>query len=415
MRRTLEDIIPPSRRRAAATSEHSQEMPSRQSTQATRSPRHRFAYTPALIAIVIIVIAAGILFSLSGSQIKIDPMTASAHLDGIFAANASTTSSFPFAVVSVEKLATQTVAGKKGSVVHTYSQGMMTVYNTQKRVQRLVTKTRFETKTGLVFRIHKSVSIPAAHGIIPGILTVPVFADASGAQYNVGPSNFTLPGLAGSSLARKVYGRSSKSMTGGFSGAREQVSPAVEVATRASMRSALSQDLANSIKTQVPADYVLLRGSATTTYSSLPNKTTITANKAVMSEKGILTAVIFPKAALAKAVARAVSGTYSGQPVSLLETKSITLIPANTLPSSQDKSFYFTLSGSTTVVWTVNPSRVATAVAGKTLDQARTIIKGFPEIKEGFITLRPFWKSTLPNDPSKISVVVTQPKVGVGN
>ncbi len=414
MRRTLEDIIPPSRRREAATADRLQDTPLQKSAP-RRTSRNRFAYKPALVALVVIAVAIGILFLLSGSQIKIDPMTASAHLDGSFTANASTTSKFPFAVVSVEKLATQTVAGKSGSVVHTYAQGMMTVYNTQKRIQRLVTKTRFETKTGLVFRIHKSVSIPASHGIIPGILTVPVFADATGAQYNVGPSSFTLPGLAGTSLARKVYGRSSKPMTGGFSGTREQVSATVEATTRASLRSALSKDLASAIKTQIPEDYVLLIGAATTTFSDLPNKTTTTANQAIMSERGVLTAVIFPKTALAKAVAGAVSGAYSGQPVSLLETKSITLIPANTLPNAQDKTFHFTLSGSTTVVWTVNPKRVATAVAGKTLNQARTIIKGFPEIKEGFITLRPFWKNTLPNDPSEISVIVTQPKVGAGN
>ena len=61
MRRTLEDIIPPSRRRAADTAGRSKDMLS-QKPAPQRSSRNRFAYKPALVALVVIAVAIGILF-----------------------------------------------------------------------------------------------------------------------------------------------------------------------------------------------------------------------------------------------------------------------------------------------------------------------------------------------------------------
>ncbi len=415
MRRTLEDIIPPSRRHNVGDAKEHDNIETAQTSTAYRLPHRHFAYVPALIALIIIGLSIGALFIFSGSKVEIEPMSAAANLDGSFTASASTTSTFPFAIVSVEKLASQTVTGNGTNTVHTIAKGKITVYNTRARVQKLITKTRFETKSGLVFKINTPIVVPAAHGIIPGTITVSVYAAQPGAQYNIGPSSFNLPGLAGTSLASDIYGRSTTLMSGGFSGTQAEVSSAVESATRTKLRTALVQDLMNAIKTQVPSDYVLLNGAATTTYTDLPNQTTTNTNMANLREQGTMTAVIFPMSSLAKAVAGAISGAYSGQPVTLVGTRNLTLTPADTLPTARDKSFYFTLSGNTTVVWSINPNRIATAIAGKTLDQARTVIKGFPEIKRGYITLRPFWKTTLPNDPSQISVVINKPQISTEN
>lgn len=423
MRKTLEDIIPPSRRTAIAPAE--KEAPSAPQTPppTERPPRQRTSfsasYLPAIVAFAVIVLSGAALFVFSGARVEVDPMTATANISNTFSASTAAASStapapLPFAVVSVKKVASQAVSASGTETVNQPAQGTITIYNAQTKVQKLVANTRFAASNGLIFRIHEAVSVPAAHGIVPGSVTATVYADAPGTQYNIGPSAFTLPGLAGSALASKVYAKSTEAMTGGFSGTRAQVPAEAEASTRATLRTALEKDLANAIKSQVPPDYVLLTGAATSTYADLPTQPGSKSDEANVQEEGTMTAVVFPSAALAKAVATNISGTYSGQPVTLADTSGLTLVPAHGIPASQSdsgKTFDFSLSGSVTVVWTVDQNRIAAAVAGKTRDEAQTVLKGFPEVKQAYLTLRPFWASAFPEEPADITVVVDAPKV----
>ncbi len=415
MRKTLEDIIPPSRRRTSSTRQQDvSDNDLRFNSENKHSSKRRFSYTPAVVAGVVIVIAGIALFMFSNTRIQIDPMTATANLSGTFTASASTTTPLPFAVISVKKVATKTVSGNSTKTVHKASSGTITVYNTRSVRQKLVAKTRFESPNGLVFRIRDAITVPSAHGIIPGSVTTRVYADEAGSRYNISPTSFTLPGLSGTSLASKVYAKSGSAMSGGFSGTEAQVSPDTEASARGALHTALAKDMANAIQAQVPKGYILLKGASATIYKNLLNIQASTAGKASVRVQGVTTAVVFPKSDFAKLIATSIIGTYSGQPVKLTSTSGITLIPAKSIPSSKDvannEAFDFALSGNTTVVWDVNPERIATAVAGKTRDEAQTVLRGFPEIKQAHLSMSPFWENTLPNDPSKITVTVNQVK-----
>ncbi len=405
MHKTFEDIIPPSRRRSVSS-----QLQETSDTYKNINNKRRFPYTPAVIAIGIIVIFSIVIFLFSGASAQIDPMTATANLSGNFTASASTTTPLPFAVISVKKIATQSVSGNGTYTVHQASHGKITIYNTQSRRQKLVAKTRFESSNGLVFRIRDAVVVPTSHGIVPGSITTTVYADTAGSQYNIAPSSFTIPGLAKTKLANKVYAKSFVAMSGGFSGLRAKVSSSREASIHALLRNALAKDLANAIKAQVPTDYVLISGAATTTYTNLPSVPAKSGSSASIRTQGVTTAVVFPKSAFAKLIATSVIGTYHNQTVTLTSTKNLTLIPAkgilNLQTVSGEKVFDFALSGSTTVVWFVNKSRIADAIAGKTRDSAKALLKDFPEVRQAHLTLKPFWKSTFPSDPSKITVIV---------
>ncbi len=410
MHKTFEDIIPPSRRRSANST--LQETRDTYQKPNNKHPTYtgRFPYTPAVIALGIIIIFGIIIFLFSGASAQIDPMTATANLSANFTASASTTTPLPFAVISVKKIATQSVSGDGTYTVHQASHGKITIYNTQSKRQRLVAKTRFESSDGLVFRIRNAIVVPASHGIVPGSVTATVYADTAGSQYNITSSSFTVPGLAGTRLASKVYAKSFVAMSGGFSGVRAKVSSSKEASTHALLRSALAKDLANAIKAQVPANYVLISGAATTTYTNLPSVPVKSGNSAYIRTQGVTTAVVFPKSAFAKLIATNIIGTYHNQPVTLTSTKNLTLIPTkgilNLQTVSGDKVFNFALSGSTTVVWTVNKNRIEVAISGKTRNSAYALLKDFPEVKQAHLTLKPFWRSTFPSDPSKITVIV---------
>jgi hypothetical protein len=396
---TLEDIIPPSRRK---------ETQSPNDRPIGREPRSRSRFPFATILVVILIIAAsvGALFYFSSAKVEITPNTVSAAVQSSFTANQST-GNLPFEIVTAEKTASQTVTSSGTKTVNSSASGTVTIYNTQAKAQQLITNTRFATAAGLIFRIHSAVSVPAGTSAKPGSITAKIFADQTGDSYNVSPTSFTIPGFAGTPQASQVYARSSSAMTGGASGAVPVVDNVLEVKTRSALITALGPDLAMSIKDKIPAGYVLIPGSATTTYQDLASAPSSTTGQVEVKEQGIITAVVFPNAALAKSIASSVAGlSYQGEPLTLSSVDKLSLMATGGIPDSNATAFSFTLSGTAPLVYTVDPVHIAAAIAGETRSSAEVALTNYPEVKRAVIILRPFWRQTFPQDPSSISIVV---------
>ena len=196
-------------------------------------------------------------------------------------------------------------------------------------------------------------------------------------------------------------------MTGGASGTVPVVDAVTESNTVTALVTALGPDLNSSIQAKVPAGYTLLPGSATTTYQELAPAPSATTGQVDVKEQGTITAVVFPNAALAKAIATSITALgYNGEPLTIASSSSLTLSSTGGIPDASVSSFTFTLSGTVALIYTVDPTKIAAAVAGETRSAAEVALTNYPEVKRAVIVLRPFWKQTFPQDPSSISVVV---------
>jgi hypothetical protein len=87
--------------------------------------------------------------------------------------------------------------------------GPVVIHNETARDQPLVATTRLLTPDGKLFRIQSTVRVPAG-----GTVTVLAAADQEGAEYEIGPTRFTIPGL-NSSLQSVIYATSSSQMVRG--------------------------------------------------------------------------------------------------------------------------------------------------------------------------------------------------------
>lgn len=399
----LDDIVPPSRRKETVPLSQPADS-EREPMRPGRSPR--FPYVTLIIVVGIIAVSIGALYYFSGAQVEVTPTTVSAAVQNSFTASQSG-GTLPYQIITAQKIATQSVQGSGTKTVHSFASGTITIYNTQSKAQRLITNTRFATTAGLIFRIHKPVTVPGGSASNPGHLTTIVYADQAGDSYNVDPTSFTIPGFAGTPLASMVYARSSSAMTGGAAGTIPVIDTTTETQARNALITALTPDLTASIEAQVPAGYLLLDGAATSTFQELapvPSKTT---GMVDVKEQGTITAVVFPNAALAKAVASSIAGLgYQGEPLTLASTSSLRLTMSSGALDSTATSLSFTLSGTASLVYTVDPARIAAAVSGKTRSAAEVALTNYPEVKRAIITLRPFWRQTFPQDPASISVVV---------
>ncbi|OYV63364.1 MAG: hypothetical protein B7X03_02205, partial [Parcubacteria group bacterium 21-58-10] len=363
--RTLNDITPPSRRKEM-------EPLSKHVLRVSERPP-RFPYTTFIVAAAVIIVSIGALFYFSSSRVEVTPNTVSAAVQSSFTADQSG-GALTYEVITAQKVATQSVQGSGTKAVNSSASGTITIYNTQTKSQKLITNTRFATAAGLIFRIHAPVTIPGGSAAHPGSVAVKVYADQPGDTYNIAPTSFTIPGFAGTALESEVYARSTSAMAGGASGTIPVVDPAVATQTQGALISALSPDLLASIQKQVPPGYILLTGAATTTFQELTPVPSGTTGQVDVKEQGTITAVVFPNAALAGAIAASVPALgYQNEPLTLASSSNLAL-SGFTLPDPSATSFSFVLSGTASLVYTVDPTRIAAAVAGKSRSAAEVAL-----------------------------------------
>ncbi len=401
--RTLNDIIPPSRRKEAGSA-----MENQGPLNLAAERRTKFPYLTVIIAVLVIAVSLGTLRYFSKAEVDVTPSTISATIQNSFTASQSA-GTLPFQIITAQKIASQSVNGSGTKTVNSAASGTITIYNTQTRAQTLVANTRFATASGLIFRIHSAVTVPSGTAAKPGSVTAKVYADTTGSTYNVDPTNFTVPGFAGTPQASMVYARSESPMTGGASGNVPVVDSTLETQTRSALQTALAPDLLASIQAQVPSGYVLLPGASATSYLPLDSVPSTITGQVNVREQGTITAVVFPNAALAKAIASSIpSLNYQGEPLTLTSVNNLLFATAS-MPSPGTDSFSFTIAGTAPLTYVVDSNRIATAVAGKTRSAAAVAISNYPEVKRAVILLRPFWRQAFPQDPSAISIVAVNP------
>jgi len=108
------------------------------------------------------------------------------------------------------------------------AEGVIRIYNNYSGLsQSLRANTRFMAASGEVFRTPTRVVVPGKKTEkgkeVSGYIDIKVVADQPGPEYNIEPTSFSIPGLVGTALYTKFYGRSFEPMTSGFKGETPQV------------------------------------------------------------------------------------------------------------------------------------------------------------------------------------------------
>lgn len=306
----------------------------------------------------------------------------------------------------------EVVPAKGSEEVQEKASGTVTVFNSYSADPvKLLKNTRFQTPDGLLFRTPAEVMVPGKRGATPGQIDVTVIADKAGATYNTGPvQRFTLPGLASSpAMYAGVYARSSVAMTGGFAGARPAASPSDIETARAKIRDRLQQKALEGIRAKGSESTVAFADLAYIAFESLL-PTSEGSGSARISERVTVALPVFAANNFAVVVGRSVAADAEDQGMRLKDTSTLTAHRSATSMVSDTTSFQFTLDGKTTLIWSVNPTELAQALAGKDETAFQAIVAGFPGIEEAHARIEPFWKKTFPENPADIKVNLEEPK-----
>mgnify|MGYP001565892440 CR=1 FL=1 len=323
-------------------------------------------------------------------------------------------------ILSYEKVSTEvskmkTVAASGQEAAEERATGTIVVYNAYStKSERLITNTRFETKDGLIFRVHAPVVVPGyttkAGVKVPGSIEVTVYADAPGEKYNLGLTDLTIPGLKGTEQYTLMYAKSKTPMAGGFVGNRAIVDSAVKAAAVTELKAEVDRELREKMRTSLPPGTVMFDSTVSIAYSEGTDR--IEGDSAVITVSGIATVPAFKESGLAQAIAEEAHIQYVGELV-IENENALSVVLADPSSVSTGAEISMTVSGNAQLLAVYDGQKLVQDLAGKKETDITSVRANYPAIESLLVRIYPFWRSSIPASADRIEVSVDDAHEGV--
>ncbi|MBX4210583.1 hypothetical protein KW783_01275 [Candidatus Parcubacteria bacterium] len=419
----IQDVIPPNRksiRKIPVTPRNEVQIEERGDIDIPKrppqSPREHSRF--GLWAVIFILLFAGVFLFLNffgGAEVTVKPKQQMLAINEHFTAKKEAAASeLQYEVVRLVRDSGRVVAASGDQNVERKATATVILFNNFSRAsQQLVKNTRLETANGLIFRLTKAVTVPGQtikNGeTIPGSIETSVVADEAGEKYNISLSDFTIPGFKGDPRFKAFYGRSKTAATGGFIGTVKVVSPDDLKAAIDELQFVIKDQLLQDVKRQVPPDFITFDNATFISFESLP-QTTLNNNSVQVNERGILYGIIFNRKMLADYVAHKNISDLGQSSVDLLPLGNLTFDIAHrdTFKPEETKSIDVVLTGNLTATWQFDREKLSQDLSGKSKKDLAVLLSSYQGIEKADAVIRPFWKTSFPQNASRIKITVQQ-------
>ena len=304
------------------------------------------------------------------------------------------TAKLNFETMSLEHSMKKIVPSTGTEFVEKKASGKIVVYNTyNSKPQVLIQNTRFETPDGKIYRIDKKIKVPGA----PGSVEAVVYADKPGEEYNIGLSDFTIPGFKGHPKYEKFYARSKTIMEGGFSGEVSVASKEDIEAARASLRNSIESYFKETTLKQKPENFLLYDDAIKISFSESENST-----GAEVEEKGNAIGFLLNRDELSDFL---VSEYMEEKEISKTEILNIENLDFELVNyNSKTGEITFKLKGKGHFAWKINEQSLIEDLIAEEDKNYKQVFGKYPDIVEAEIVFKPsFWRN-IPKNPERISV-----------
>ena len=296
--------------------------------------------------------------------------------------------------------------GKK--VVSAKARGTITIMNSfGPDPQVLVATTRFMTKDGKIFRLEKGVTVPGAKvqgGVLtPATIAETVIADQPGADYNIGPADFTIPGLQGSPKYKSFSAKSVSAFSGGFSGESAVATDSDIKKATESATAEMFSSLRDSLKGKAPQGFKIIDGARQITLADVKAPAVNAPGENFTIEViGKVQAIVFRESDEAELIA-ALFSTSTPRVLSYskssLERKSVALDLAK-------KELSYAVGGNIVLGAKLDGENIARELMGKSAKAVTNRLETMPGIEAYKIKFFPLWLWNAPADQSKVRVTI---------
>jgi hypothetical protein len=373
-----------------------------------------------LILIPLVLIIAGIVayFTLSRAEIEISPeteiksfetkLTVDKSIENInFSANV-----IPGVILEESGTFPQEFnsSGKKST--EKKAEGVIRIFNEYQNSQILVAQTRFqpplekfqpslEEGENPWFKTTERVVVPAK-----GYIDVKVVADAPGEKYNIEPSTFSVPGLAGTPQYTLVYGKSSEAMSGGSKKEVSEVTQKdLEEAEKALIEEA-TEETKDALKSKIPAGFLTLEEGLKTEILETFSLAQVGAEleKFIFQVKAKTQTISFKKEDLENFSKDFITAQIPADKNFDQKTLKIEYFP-ETIDLEEGKAT-LSLKLKAKIYLAIDETHLKQALAGKSLSETQFFLQNQPEVIRAQVKLWPFWVKQVPENLDKIKITI---------
>lgn len=369
-----------------------------------------------LVILCLLVFAWVVFFVLPRAQIVINPKKEKVQFEDEITADKSVDSIkteeviIPAQYFETEKMESREFPSTGERDVSEKARGKITVYNQfSSSPQTLVKTTRLRSKDGKIFRLTSTVTIPGATidegKIISSNKEVEVEADEAGEAYNIGPSDFNIPGFEGTPKYAAFYGKSTEPMTGGAKGKMkvatvDDIKGATNIVT-IGLKEAALQDFQAKITTGFK---MLDNSRATEVIESSSNlKANQPGEKFIVTVKIKVSGLAFKEQDAMYLIEKNVSDKIPQNRTLLFSTIKIdySVSKLNLAQGKVDLSCKVEAES----IASFDEQKIKNDLAGKSEEDVRKYLSSLPEIETAKVIFWPFWVDKVPINKDKIKVI----------
>jgi hypothetical protein len=291
------------------------------------------------------------------------------------------------------------------------ARGRIVIYNAYGvETQVLVKRTRFETPSGKIFRTVEGVVVPGmtvGNGVVtPGSIEVEVTADQPGEDYNVGLSDFTIPGFKGTARFTKFYGRSKTPIAGGSTGSQRVTAKSDVEGLKAVLLPKLEAEINTTYKSKIPEGFILLSDAYSIAYSDARADPPIDAvgDKVAVSLAGDFKGLLMKEESLGDAIAAASGKGDMAKKAHLVNAKDLNMVVVKKDLENGEMTVH--VSGKAKFIWNVDVESIKKDfLASKPIVE---IFGAYEGVEKADVNFRPSWWHYVPKDGKNINVRVVE-------
>lgn len=287
------------------------------------------------------------------------------------------------------------------------ARGRIVIYNAYSaESQTLVRRTRFETPEGKIYRLLDGTTVPGfttkSGQTTPGSIEVAVEADQPGEEYNVGLSDFTIPGFKSTARYTKFYGRSKTLMVGGATSEKRVTARADIDELKTGLAAKLEETIKSEYGSKVPEGFKLLDGAYTIGYEDAAASPPLDAEgeNVTVALVGNFRGLLIKKELLAEAIATVYGKDGLSKKARVVNVDDLTISVVRQNLESNEMSIH--VSGRAHFVWNIDQVAIVSEfMAGKSTAE---IFGAHEGIEKAEIVFSPSWWHYIPKNKDKIHI-----------
>ena len=353
-------------------------------------------------------------FFFSGAKVIVNPKVKDLVLnENLSATKDLGTNNLTFDLVVISGEDSKSIKGGADVDVFLKAGGTVMLYNAfGSSPQNLDIDTRLEGSNGKLYKTKTKTTIPGiSKDGTPGSVAVEIYGASAGEEYNSAPLDFKILGFKGTPKYPKFYGRSKGDIIGGFKGKSQVISDSEKANAISDLKATLKMRLLQKATNQIPTGFILYKDAILLNIDNVNVDFNAKDSMIPLNLKGTLYGFLFDEKKLTKKIVTDLVPDYDDSDVYLQNIKDLKFaFSKNEILSAELKDISFNLSGNSKVVWQIDQEKLLTDILGKKKNDFNQILSQYPNILSADLTLRPFWKSSLPENAKAIQMIVNYPK-----